>query len=98
VDKVEIKDSQIHVTAVTILLECYTLLIRKQFRTFRKIILLLPSGSSRPRGVTKLLRDDTLLSLLSKDKRGLMLRKCEVGICTRGDRCSDTDSAISPTP
>ena len=48
--------------------------------------------------MTKLLRDDTLLSLLSKDKRGLMLRKCEVGICTRGNGYSDTDSAIPSTP
>jgi hypothetical protein len=78
VGKVENKDSQSHVTAVTSLLGCYTLLISKYFRTFRKIVLFLSSGSSRPRGVTKFLRDDTLLSLLAKDKRGLLLCTCEV--------------------
>jgi hypothetical protein len=56
------------------------------------------SGSGRPRGVTKWLRDDTLLSLQSKDKCGLLLRKCEVGVCTRGNGYNDTDSAIPPTP
>lgn len=61
-------------------------------------MLLLPSGSSRPRGVTKLLRDDTLLSLLSTDKRGLLLCKCEVGACIRGNGYSDTDSAVPFTP
>ena len=97
-NKVEIKDYQSHITAVTSLLGCYTLLISKQFRTFRKILLLLPSGSSRPTGVTKLLRDDTLLSLLLKDKCGLLLCKCEVGACTRGNGYSDSDSAIPSTP
>ena len=63
-------------------------------------MLLLPSGLSRPTGVTKLLRDNTLLSLLSKDKRGLLLCKCEVGASTRGNGYSDSDSdsAILSTP
>ena len=50
------------------------------------------------REVTEFICGHTLLSLLSKDKRGLLLRKCEVGLCTRGNGYSDTDSAIPPTP
>jgi hypothetical protein len=59
-------------------------------------VLLLPSGSSRPTGVTKLLRDDMLLSLLSKDKRCLLLCKFEVGVCTRGNGYSDSTVLFLP--